>query len=67
MDSDPKSPIDEMVKEKKSRWIESLEKDLYIEEAVNILEDQHKLEYPTISSNKKIIFDLNRLNVYKTF
>lgn len=36
---DPKSPIDEMVKEKKSRWIESLEKDLYIEEAVNILED----------------------------
>ena len=28
-----------MIKEKKSRWIESLQKDLYIEEAINILED----------------------------
>ena len=36
---DPGTPIDNIVKEKKIRWIESLEKDLYIEEAVNILED----------------------------
>ena len=36
---DPETPIDNIVKEKKIRWIESLEKDLYIEEAVNILED----------------------------
>ena len=36
---DPRAPINDMIKEKKSRWIESLQKDLYIEEAVNILED----------------------------
>ena len=36
---DPRTPINDMIKEKKSRWIESLEKDLYIEEAINILED----------------------------
>ena len=36
---DPQSPINDMIKEKKGRWIESLQKDLYIEEAVNILED----------------------------
>ena len=31
--------IDELVKEKKNRWIETLQKDFYISEAVNILED----------------------------
>ena len=36
---DPRTPINDMIKEKKSRWIESLQKDLYIEEAINILED----------------------------
>ena len=36
---EPGAPIDDIVKEKKSRWIESLEKDFFIEEAVNILED----------------------------
>lgn len=36
---EPGAPIDEVVKERKSRWIESLEHDFYIEEAVNILED----------------------------
>jgi len=36
---DPRTPINDMIKEKRSRWIESLQKDLYIEEAINILED----------------------------
>ena len=36
---DPQTPINDIIKEKKSRWIESLQKDLYIEEAINILED----------------------------
>ena len=36
---DPRKPINDLIKEKKSRWIESLQKDLYIEEAINILED----------------------------
>ena len=36
---DPQTPINDMIKEKKGRWIESLQKDLYIEEAINILED----------------------------
>ena len=36
---DPRAPINDMINEKKSRWIESLRKDIYIEEAVNILED----------------------------
>ena len=36
---DPRTPINDMIKEKKGRWIESLQKDLYIEEAINILED----------------------------
>ena len=31
--------IDDAVEEKKARWIEALEKDFYISEAVNILED----------------------------
>ena len=30
---------DEVVKERKSRWIESLQQDFYIDEAVSILED----------------------------
>ena len=36
---DPRKPINDIIKEKKSRWIESLQRDLYIEEAINILED----------------------------
>ena len=36
---DPRTPINDIIKEKKNRWIESLQKDLYIEEAINILED----------------------------
>ncbi|MDC3238578.1 carboxy terminal-processing peptidase [Flavobacteriaceae bacterium] len=32
-------PVDEVVKERKKRWIEGLEKDFYISEAVSILED----------------------------
>jgi carboxyl-terminal processing protease len=36
---DPGFPIDEVVKERKKRWIEGLEKDFYISEAVSILED----------------------------
>jgi carboxyl-terminal processing protease len=36
---DPGFPVDEVVKERKKRWIEGLEKDFYISEAVSILED----------------------------
>ena len=37
--TEPGAHIDEVVKERKARWIESLEKDFYIAEAVSILED----------------------------
>lgn len=36
---EPDLPIDETVKERKKRWIELLEKDFYVSEAVSILED----------------------------
>ena len=36
---EPGAPIDEVVKERKTRWIEALQKDFYIAEAVSILED----------------------------
>lgn len=36
---EPGTTIDEEVKEKKNRWIESLQQDFYISEAVSILED----------------------------
>ena len=37
--AEPGMPIDDVVKERKKRWVESLEQDFYIDEAVNILED----------------------------
>ena len=36
---EPGEPNDEVVKERKNRWIETLQKDFYVSEAVNILED----------------------------
>lgn len=36
---EPGVAVDEEIKEKKSRWIESLQQDFYIDEAVNVLED----------------------------
>jgi len=36
---EPGAPMDEVVKERKTRWIEALQKDFYIAEAVSILED----------------------------
>ena len=36
---EPGAPIDKVVKERKTRWIEALQKDFYIAEAVCILED----------------------------
>ena len=36
---EPGAPIDAVVKERKTRWIEALQKDFYIAEAVSILED----------------------------
>ena len=36
---EPGMMIDEDVKEKKTRWTESLQQDFYISEAVNVLED----------------------------
>ena len=36
---EPGDPNDEVVKERKNRWIETLQKDFYVSEAVNILED----------------------------
>jgi carboxyl-terminal processing protease len=37
--AEPGMPIDDVVKERKKRWVESLQQDFYIDEAVNILED----------------------------
>ena len=37
--TEPGAHIDEVVKERKARWIEALQKDFYIAEAVSILED----------------------------
>ena len=36
---EPGTPIDEVVKERKGSWVEALQKDFYIAEAVSILED----------------------------
>ena len=36
---DSRNLVDEVVKERKDRWIETLQKDFNISEAVNILED----------------------------
>ena len=36
---EPGDPNDEVVKERKNRWIETLQNDFYVSEAVNILED----------------------------
>lgn len=36
---DPGLPVDDTVNERKNRWIEALERDFYISEAVSVLED----------------------------
>ena len=47
-------PVDETVKERKKRWIEALEKDFYISEAVSILEDLNiNLENYPVAQIKK--------------
>ena len=51
---EPGVPNDEVVKEKKNRWIETLQKDFYISEAVNILEDLNiNLENYPVAQVKK--------------
>ena len=51
---EPGVPNDEVVKEKKNRWIETLQKDFYISEAVNILEDLNiNLENYPVAQLKK--------------
>ncbi len=50
----PGVPVDEVVKERKNRWIEGLEKDFYISEAVSILEDLNiNLENYPVAQIKK--------------
>ena len=51
---DPGSPVDDSVIERKNRWIESLERDFYISEAVSVLEDLNiNLENYPIAQIKK--------------
>ncbi|MAG19478.1 MAG: tail-specific protease [Flavobacteriaceae bacterium] len=51
---DPGLPVDDTVKERKNRWIEALERDFYISEAVNVLEDLNiNLENYPIAQIKK--------------
>ena len=51
---DPGLPVDDTVKERKNRWIEALESDYYVSEAVSILEDLNiNLENYPIAQNKK--------------
>ena len=51
---DPGLPVDDTVKERKNRWIEALERDFYISEAVSVLEDLNiNLENYPIAQIKK--------------
>ena len=51
---DPGSPVDDSVIERKNRWIEALERDFYISEAVSVLEDLNiNLENYPIAQIKK--------------
>ncbi len=51
---DPGLPVDDTVKERKNRWIEALESDYYVSEAVSGLEDLNiNLENYPIAQNKK--------------
>ena len=51
---DPGLPVDDTVKERKNRWIEALESDYYVSEAVSVLEDLNiNLENYPIAQNKK--------------
>ena len=51
---DPGSPVDDSVIERKNRWIEALERDFYISEAVSVLEDLNiNLENYPIAHIKK--------------
>ena len=51
---DPGSPVDDSVIERKNRWIEALERDFYISEAVCVLEDLNiNLENYPIAQIKK--------------
>jgi len=51
---DPGLPVDDTVKERKNRWIEALESDFYISEAVSVLEDLNiNLENYPIAQIKK--------------
>ena len=51
---DPGLPVDDSVIERKNRWIESLERDFYISEAVSVLEDLNiNLENYPIAHIKK--------------
>ena len=51
---DPGSPVDDSVIERKNRWIEALERDFYISEAVSVLEDLNiNLENYPVAQIKK--------------
>ena len=51
---DPGLPVDDTVKERKNRWIEALESDYYVSEAVSVLEDLNiNLENYPIAQIKK--------------
>ena len=51
---DPGLPVDDTVKERKNRWIEALESDFYVSEAVSVLEDLNiNLENYPIAQVKK--------------
>ena len=51
---DPVLPVDDTVKERKNRWIEALESDFYVSEAVSVLEDLNiNLENYPIAQVKK--------------
>ena len=51
---DPGLAVDDTVKERKNRWIEALESDYYVSEAVSVLEDLNiNLENYPLAQNKK--------------
>lgn len=44
---------DTVLKEKRKRWHENLSKDVYVEEAINILDDMQKTTKPVVNLKKK--------------
>lgn len=50
---------DSLLKEKRDRWHEDLQKDIYLDEALNVLNDVEKIDFKSVvyTKNKKGIFE----------